>query len=595
MIDNDDILVDLATSERRSYDLLFRFSRPYRLAFLSGIGLLTLGSALGVTGAYVLGLLVESLYHSTGNNFVWGAWVLALELGAVILAYYGRRILGFTATKALFDVREALFSKLTELPLRYFDTQPLGRIVTRVTHDVESLDDFFTGSFARLASAIITLLVVFFSMILTDFKLGLVMCLSAVPAFLVSVGIRKSIRHWNLEMAKKNSTINAQLSENLSGFSVIRAFGLENWTQKIFDQRVDEHLYVSLKFNIVNAWTRPIILFLCYLPFIVLVFWGAQKVFAGALTVGIFVAFMRYSERFSRPIIAIAQEIHMVQTAQVNMERIAKILAEETELDAYRKSDSRYSLTKEFTQLSNSLTFQDVWMRYGGENSAWSLKGVSFTVKRGEVIGLAGTTGSGKTTTLALLSRLYDFQKGEILLDGINIREFHPSLLRKKIAYVSQDVVIFKGTLLENIRAGKTVSDTHLAHVAESCGLEVVMKRRGLNWDSQILDHGANLSQGEKQLIALARVLTQDPEILILDEATAHIDPDLEKIIQTAVHRIMENRTCFLIAHRLKTLENCDRILVFKDGIIVEHGKQEDLFQSNGYFKALVSHAQVEK
>ncbi len=594
MIDNEDTIDNASIKKGASLKLLLNFARPYKWFFIFALGLLIISSSLGVWGAYALGQLAESLLGATQKIWFWGWLVLILELLSVLSQYLGRRVLGFKAAKALLDIRTALFQKLTELPLKYYDTQPLGRIVTRVTHDVETLDDFFTGSFARLLSSVITLIVVFISMLATNYKLGFLMSLAAIPAFLVSIGIRGRIRHWNIEMAKKNSSINALLSEYLSGFGVIRAFGLESWSQKQFDKKVDEHLYVSLRFNITNAWSRPIILFLCYLPLLVLIFWGGKSVFAGTLSLGLFVAFVRYSERFSRPILAIAQEIHMVQTALVNIERIASILNQPTELELFKESSPKHNHSESIQKLTGPIEFKNVFMSYqNSSDSNWVLKNVSFQVQPGEIIGLAGATGSGKTTTLALLSRLYDFQKGEILINGKDIRQFLPTQIRAKIGYVSQDVVIFKGTLRENLCAGHTPTDSEILNTCRMTGLLGIMSQRNLTLDSEILDLGANLSQGEKQLIALTRVLALNPEILVLDEATANIDPELELTIQNATHEVMKNRTCFMIAHRLSTLSKCHRIFVFNNGELVEQGTQSALFDQHGYFYQLMTQSQM--
>jgi ATP-binding cassette subfamily B multidrug efflux pump len=600
MIDQDDLQSsDKKTEIFKSIKTLLQYAKPYQAAFVFSLLLLITSSSVGVFAAYALGQLVEKLIQSTQQQKIlssvinWSLFIIGLEFLSVMANYFGRKILGVKAARALLDIRISLFRKLTELPLKYYDTQPLGRIVTRVTYDVENLDEFFTGTFARLSSAMISLVVVFGSMLLTDFKLGLLMSLSALPAFFVSMGIRDKIRHWNIEMARKNSAINAQLSEYLSGFSVIRAFGLEAWTQSEFDKKVDNHLYVSLKFNVMNAWSRPVILFLCYLPLLVLLVWGGKSVFAGSLSLGLFVAFARYSERFSRPILAIAQEIHMVQTAMVNIERVSQVLEQETELDRFRKQSPEFSHKKDFETLVGPIEFKSVHMTYSevekNSNPEWVLKNLNFRIEAGQKIGLAGATGSGKTTTLALLSRLYDFQKGEILFGHDSLKIFSPSSLRRKIGYVSQDVVIFKGSLRENLCLGQNINDQDLLQLAQKTGLQGIMKSRGIDLNSEILDLGANLSQGEKQLISLTRVLAQNPLIIILDEATSSIDPELEKTIQNAVDLVMKGRTSFIIAHRLSTLKNCDRILVFKNGEIIEQGTEQDLDLRKGYFSELLS------
>ena len=378
-------------------------------------------------------------------------------------------------------------------------------------------------------------------------------------------------------MSKQNSTCNAKLSEYLNGLSVIRAFGLESWAKDNYDQVVDKHLGSTLKANTFYSFTRPLTNFMCGFPLIGLFLFGGQGVLAGTVSLGVFVAFVRYCERFSFPLAALTREIHVIQQAFTSAERVTSFL------QAYDENHVLGVDGKiERDHLLGDLVFQNVTMSYDQKNPV--LKDVNFHISPGERIGLAGTTGSGKTTTVSLLARLYDFQEGKIFVDGNDIRDYNRNDLRSKLGFVSQDVIIFKGSLRENLTCEAEISDEKIRKGAEQTGLLQILHNNNMTLDSQILEGGSNLSVGERQLISLTRVLLRDPSILVLDEATANIDPYFEKIIHNTVDLLMKNRTCLIIAHRLETLKTCDRLFVFERGRLIENGPHDRLIAEKGHF-----------
>jgi len=356
---------------------------------------------------------------------------------------------------------------------------------------------------------------------------------------------------------------------------------VEEWSQREFDGTVAHHLKAAVMTNVTNAWSRPIILIFCMAPLFVLLAWGAPQLVAGTLSVGIFVAFVRYCERVSRPIANIAQEIHTIQAAFTSAERVASFLKEGDESSVLGKDGvlSAHGFRGE-------IEFRNVSMGYTPEHPV--LSDVSFHVPAGARVGLAGTTGSGKTTTVALIARLYEYQLGEILADGQPLRNYRRDSLRDQLGFVSQDVVIFKGTVRENLLCGRALSDERVNQACQDTGLARVLERSGLKLDTELLDKGLNLSLGERQLLALTRILLRDPAVLVLDEATANIDPAFELLVTQAVEKVMKGRTCILIAHRLATLRNCERILVFRGGRLVEQGDHNSLVDGNGYYAGLV-------
>lgn len=580
---------DRALSQRKSVLFLWQFTKPKRGVIYLALSTLFIGSFVGVFSAKLLGSLVEDgllpQQWDAVRRIALG--ILGLEVGSLVLSYVGRRWLAVGALESIFQIRKTLFNHLQNLPIRYFDRQPLGRTVSRLTYDVEALEDFFQGTFTRLIQAVFVLASVFVAMIVTRPFFGIVVILTAIPAVLATIYYRAPILHWNRELSKRGSAINSKLNEFINGLPVIRSFGLEKWSQKKFDEKVSEQLEAGLYTNYINAVSRPVTLFLSTLPILLIILWGGSLVEQGLMTVGIFVAYVRYSERFSRPIFMLAQEIHQIQAAMASAERVTTFLNEETESDIFKKVDSPITLP----QIKGDITFENVSMSYDGTKNV--LDNVSFQIAAGSVIGLAGETGSGKTSSVSLLSRLYPYQKGFIKIDGIAIEDMDRHWLRSQIGFVSQEVVLFKGSLRDNLKMGMDIDDTIITTACQKTGLWKRLKDTGRGLESQVYPGGTNLSAGEIQLVSLTRILISNPAILIMDEATANIDPELETLIHNAVHEVFHARTCLLIAHRLSTLGNCDKILVFKHGALLEEGSHNELVRRGGYYASLAQKAQT--
>lgn len=565
-----------------SFLYLLSFARGQRREIFWALLLLVTASVLGVLSARLLADLVDHGLRANRPQLAYelGAWVLTCELLSVVTTYFGRRLMAHSALACIFAIRQRLFEKLSELPMKYFDRTPLGRTVTRISYDVDGVEEFFSGVLARLLTAFLSLVFVVIGMLVTDVRLGLCLIVAIVPSIIATYLFREPLKHWNREFARRNSAINSRLSEYLMGIPVIRSFGAEAWSKEQVDKVIYHYQDSAIRINVLNSWARPVVLILCQLPLLFLIAWGSGQVMAGSLALGLFIAFIRFCERFTRPIAALSQETNTIQVAFTSTERIAKFLdepPEETELGPNGSITDR--------ALRGEIEFKEVVMAYTADRPV--LDHISLKILPGQKIGLAGETGSGKSSTLALLARLYEFQGGEILLDGFNIREWNREHLRSQMAYVSQDVIIFRGTVKENLLFGVAASDAVVQMACDKTGFSAALRRNGRNIESELLDQGANLSQGERQLLSLTRVLVKNPAILILDEATAHIDPELEKIVYTALEEVMRGRTSFLIAHRLESLESCDQIFVFRNGKIVEQGHHAALLAQRGYYSEL--------
>lgn len=560
---------------------VIRFGRGVWLRLAAALGLIVLSSAAVMVSARVLGYLVETLTSGMGSTTKFALIFLVLESLSVAMQYIGRVSLARATIEIAYGIRKQLFRKMNELPIAYFDSQPLGRTITRLTNDVEGIEGFFNGTLARVLIATIHICTVLVAMIVADAEFGPMVVACAVPALVFTVALRKPVRYWLRAYKKRSAQINARLAEYLNGVSVMRVFGLERWSLKTYKEVADSQLQAGLNTMHWNSIIRPLTVFLCSLPTLIVILVGGTRVLEGVMELGLFVAFVRYSERFISPVRTIAQEIQNIQEALVSSERVRRMLLEPDEKEVLGPDGTVRP------EITGAVVYDQVGMRY--QEGQPVLSGVTFAVKKGMTVGLVGMTGSGKSTTVNLLPRLYPFQTGSITLDQVPIQDIARDHLRSAIGYVSQDVVIFTGTMRENLVAAATraLTDDEIFAACRQTGLADVLASFADGLDFRISENGENLSMGERQLVAFTRMLLKNPKIMILDEATANIDERCEELIQRAVARILHGRTCFVIAHRLSTIIQCDLILVFRDGRIVERGTHASLMNLSGYYAEL--------
>jgi ABC-type multidrug transport system fused ATPase/permease subunit len=566
--------------DRKSFTTLLRFARPYARQILFALFLMLVSSLLAIVSSKFMGDLIEKglVARNLQSAVYYSLLIIALEVGSIYFIWTGRKQLAIAASAVIFSMRQALFSKLQVLPLKYYDRQPQGRIVTRITHDVEGIEDFFTSGLGNLISATMMTVFAMGAMILSDLKLGSIMVLTILPSLFLVFKTKDFLRNSNRRVSKFSSAINAKLSEFLSGINVIRSFGLEKWSMFEFDKSVDRYLVAQLKGNMLFAWSMPLVSLCASIPLIGLVWFGGNEILKGTMTLGLFISFIRYFERFFNPLMLLSREIHVVQQAFTNTERVMSFLNEDDEEIVLKNNGKMMP-----AHFIGDIKFDHVFMSYK-ENTDWTLKDLNFHIRPGEKIGLVGKTGCGKSSTVSLLSRLYEYQQGEIYIDDIPIRNFDRHNLRAQIGFVSQDAIIFKGTLRENLSSNTNLTDQDLIDASQNTGLVRALSREGFNLDMEIFEGGTNLSVGERQLVSLTRVLINNPSLLVLDEATANIDPFCEEIIHVAVMNAMKDRTCLIIAHRLETLKECDRIFVFADGKLLESGTLEELHKKGEHF-----------
>ncbi len=483
-----------------------------------------------------------------------------------LLQYNGQRI--------MYDMRVKIFSHLLHLPIAIFDKKPIGRLVTRATNDVESVNEMYTTVLVSAIKDIFLLCGILFVMFRLNTKLTLIFLLFSPLMAYVSFVFRLKARQAFRVVRRKIAKLNAFTAENIAGMRIIQLFNQEKDNFDKFKTINNEKYVASMRQLFVFAIFRPLIEIIGAFAIALIIWQGGSRVISEALTLGGLTAFLYYAEMFFRPIRDIAEKFNILQSAMASSERIFQLLDEKKE---DRGGD------KKIADLKGKIEFRSVWFSYKDED--WVLKDISFTVLPGEKIALVGHTGGGKTSITNLLLRFYEFQKGEILLDGVNIRDLDLSFLRSQISLVLQDVFIFSGDIGTNIRLrNNTISDEKLWEAARHTNAHIFIERLPGKYEAEVRERGSEFSQGQRQLLALTRALAFNPKILILDEATANIDSETELLIQRALKNLLSGQTSLIIAHRLSTVRDADKILVIQKGKIVETGTHQELLRKRGYY-----------
>ena len=468
---DESVIDDTKWGDRKSFAMLLKLARPYQKQIIWALFLMFVSSMLAIISSKLMGDLIEKglIPHHLNNSLYYSGLIILLEIGSIYFIWIGRKQLAISASAVIFIMRQNLFKKLQLLPLKYYDRQPQGRIVTRITHDVEGIEDFFTSSLGNLISALMMTIFAMTAMIVSDLRLGSIMVISIIPSIFLMVKTKDLMRFTNRKVSKFSSAINAKLSEFLSGISVIRSFGIENWSMTEFHKAVNLYLEAQLKGNFLFAWSMPMVSFCATVPLIGLVWFGGAMVIKGTLTLGVFIAFIRYYERFFNPLMLLSREIHVVQQAFTSTERVMNFLDEDDEEVVLKNFGKMIP-----AQFIGDIKFEHIYMSYNEQNNnekEWILNDLNFHIKPGEKIGLVGKTGCGKSSTVSLLSRLYEYQAGEIYIDDIPIRNFDRHNLRSQIGFVSQDAIIFKGSLRDNLSSDAKLTDPDLIDASQKTGL----------------------------------------------------------------------------------------------------------------------------
>lgn len=502
---------------------------------------------------------------------------VAILLGRLVLGFFQIWILQYTGQKIMYDMRQEIFTHLMRLPARFFDKNPVGRLVTRATNDVAAINEMYTSVLVYLLKDFFIILGVFVIMLQLNWQLGLVILLLAPFIVWVTWEFRKRAREAYRDFRRKLAKLNGYLQECLSGMRIIQIFAQEKRSSQMFSEINDEEYQANMRQLITFSVFQPIIHMISVVAVALIIWYGGLAVISGAFTLGSLVAFLSYVEMLFAPIRDLAEKYNILQGAMASSERIFLLLDEKPEEQGAGK------ILKTF---QGSIEFCDVWFAY--EQEEWVLRDVSFSIKPGERIAIIGPTGSGKTTIISLILHMYDIQKGKILIDGIDVRELNLHFLRSQMAVVLQDVFLFSGDILGNIRLHDAkISRERAIEAAQYVEAEGFIRKLPREYESEVKERGATLSAGQRQLLAFARAVAFNPKILVLDEATANIDSQTEGLIQRSLGKLLQGRTSVVIAHRLSTIRDADKILVLHHGQLIEQGTHSELMGTKGLYHAL--------
>ncbi len=577
---------------------LLRYLRPYRWHLTGAVALLLVYSLLTpafptllslAIDRYIVGSTPAAQLLTLDDRLAGLTWLvigyMSLRLLAFGLRYGYTYLVQWLGQRVIFDVRREIFSKIQRLHMGFFDRTPVGRLITRVTSDVDAIQQMMTDGVVGLIADVglmVGLLIYMFSI---NWRLALITLVVMPPLFLVLNFLRRRIRTAYRAVRLRTSRSNAYLAENLSGMKTVQLFNREARNQRAFDDINLELLdayneqvrWFSLFFpavNIIGALSTALILFYA----------GTQLIGAGVeefVTIGMLVAYIQFSGMFFRPLQDLSEKFNIIQAAMASSERIFGLL------DTPEGINDPEVPEKFDDDFRGEVVFDDVWFAYDGEE--WVLRGVDFRIEPGESVAFVGHTGAGKTTIISLVSRFYDVQRGRITIDGKDVRDYDQVDLRRHVGIVLQDPFLFSGTIRSNITLGDdAIPQEQVEEAARFVNAHDFIMRLPEGYDTPVLERGAGFSTGQKQLIAFARALVQNPDILlVLDEATANVDTETEELIQDALEKLMQGRTSIIIAHRLSTIQDVDRIMVMRKGKLIEQGNHFELLKHDGYYRKL--------
>jgi ATP-binding cassette subfamily B protein len=612
---------DALAPGRTDFGLLRRllgYLRPHATAVAVSFLLIVALAGVDLVGPYLTKVAIDQ--HITTGDAAGLASVAGLYLLAMLVSF-GLRfaqtyIMQMTGQRIMQDMRRDIYAHLQRLHVGYFDKNPVGRLMTRVTTDVDAVNELFTSGVVTVFGDLFTLLGIMAVMLALDWRLALV-SFAVIPLFfLLTDWFRRGARQSFRETRKWVARINAFLQENLSGMSVLQLYRREAGNRAAFAEVNRSHYDANMRAIFYYAVFYPVIELLAAVATALILIYGGAQVLAGGLTLGALVAFIQYSERFWRPISDLSEKFNVLQAAMAASERIFGLL----DTAPLVVSPERAARPP---QVTGHVSFDDVWFQYekpptgsggatqptpadngprsevgftppsgaGGLGGAaqpppenYVLSEISFSVDSGKSVALVGATGAGKTSIISLLMRFYDVQRGRVAVDGTDVREWDLERLRSSMALVLQDVHLFSGTIASNIRLGSEIGMERVRAAAEAVAAHRFIERLPKGYDTEVTERGSTLSVGQKQLLSFARALAHDPRVLILDEATSSVDTETEQLIQAALKLLMQGRTSIVIAHRLSTVQNVDEILVLHKGRIRERGTHQELLARRGMY-----------
>ncbi len=559
---------------------LLAYLKPYKTLIVVAIAITIAGSFLGPLRPYLTKIAIDDYIAKGDLN---GLTTISIFLaGAIILdgvkQYITTWMTQIIGQKAVFDIRMDIFTHLQKLPARFYDRNPIGRLITRSTNDVESLNEMLSSGIITILGDLLQLFFIVVLMVWSDWQLTLIV-LSILPLMIyATIKFKNKVRAAFQDVLTNLARLNTFFQEHITGVTIVQLFNREARESK---------KYAGINADHRDANIRTVFYFSIYYPLIevlssaaagLVIWYSGIRLLKADLTIGVVVSFVQYIWLFFRPLQHLSDRFNVIQTAIASSDRIIRLLDEQEGIE-------NPSGMHHLTAFRDTIRFNNVWFAYDQEN--WILKDISFEIRHGEKIAIVGATGSGKTTLINILSKLYPFQKGSITIDGIQLQEIEEHSLRKLVGVVMQDVFLFSGTIKENLAFGNPdVSDDTIREAATIVGADRFIDQLPDKYEYKVLENGTGLSSGQKQLTAFVRALLYNPEILVLDEATSSVDTETETLIDSATANLMKNRTSIIIAHRLSTVQKADRIIVLHKGVIRETGNHQELLANRGlYYK----------
>jgi ATP-binding cassette subfamily B protein len=561
---------------------LLHYLRPYRWLATGAVLLLLIQSGLALVGPRLTerALDVAIPRMDVGLLALLAGLYLATLLLELVVEYGGALLTALVGQRVMYDLRMEIFGHLQRLSVTYFDRNPVGRLMTRVTSDVETLNELFTSGVVTIFGDVFTLVAIMGMMLVIDVKLALVTFAVIPLVWLTAAVFRRRVRDAFRDIRYRLARLNAFLQERLSGMRVVQLFGREEASARRFAELNREHLAAHLRSITIYAIFFPVVEVLTAVAMALLLWYGGLRVLDETLTVGVLAAFIQYTRRFFQPLQDLSEKFNLLQSAMASSERVFALLDEPVTVPepARPRPIPR--------PLRGEVRFEGVWFRYSADGP-WVLRDVSFEASPGRTVALVGHTGAGKTTVVSLLLRFYDPQRGRITVDGVDIRELSTADLRSAIGFVQQDLFLFTGDILHNLTLGAPIGADAARLAAERVGAHRFIERLPSGYGHRLGERGRNLSVGERQLLSFARALALDPAILVLDEATSSVDAEAEAQIQRAIAELMAGRTSLVVAHRLSTILHADEILVMHHGEIRERGTHRELLAAGGLYERL--------
>ena len=559
---------------------LFIFCKPFINTFYLLIFLTLLLSVLGPIRPYLTQIIIDDYVMLNDLEGLKGMIFLLFVLLIInaIIMYFHTYLSGWLGQNIIKNIRVKLFSHMQSFKLKFFDKTPIGRVVTRNVSDIETIADIFGQGVAAIIGDILLLFGIVFLMFLLNWKLTLI-SLSTLPLLLLTTYVfKEKVKVSFNEVRDAVANLNSYVQEHIVGMKVVQIFGNEKKEYQKFIEVNDTHLKANLKAVLYYSIYFPVMELFTSIGLGLLIWYGSGELFSEQVSIGVLIAFIMYLQLFFRPIRSIADRFNTIQMGVVSSTRIFNLL------DSYHTIKSNEKIIT--NDIFGSVEFKNVWFAYNDDD--YVLKNINFKIEAGESIAFVGSTGSGKSSIINLLNRFYEFNKGKILIDDEDIRDYNISHLRENIGYVSQDVFLFSDTIANNITLfNDSISEDKIWDAIKSVGAENFINRLPGKIQYNVKERGASLSVGQRQLISCIRIMLYDPKIILLDEATSSVDTETEEMIQHAISKILYGRTSIVVAHRLSTIEQVDKIVVIEDGDIKEIGTHKKLMLNGGYYKNL--------